>query len=129
MSVLDLHIHTTISGDSLITPEVLFMGAKKAGLDGVCITEHGFEKSRIAADLSREYGFPFFAGMEASTELGDILVFGIDSFPRTISRARDLREFADKEGGVLVAAHPFRSNFNRSQLSPAVSDIAADHKH
>ena len=129
MSVLDLHIHTTISGDSLITPEVLFREAKKAGLDGVCITEHGFEKSRIAADLSREYAFPFFAGMEASTELGDILVFGIDSYPRTISRARELKEFVEKGGGVLVAAHPFRSNFNRSSSTPAASDIALNHKY
>ncbi|MDI6777001.1 MAG: PHP domain-containing protein [Syntrophales bacterium] len=129
MSVLDLHIHTTISGDSIITPEVLFREAKKAGLDGVCITEHGYEKSRIAADLSWRYSFPFFAGLEASTELGDILVFGIDSYPRSISRAREFREFVEKAGGVLVAAHPFRSNFNRLSSSPAASDIAANHKY
>jgi len=128
VSVLDLHIHTTISGDSIITPEVLFREAKSAGLDGVCITEHGCEKSRIAADLSRKYRFPFFAGLEASTELGDILIFGIDSYPRSISRARELREFVEKAGGVSVAAHPFRSNFNRSS-SNSPGGVATDHKY
>jgi len=118
VSVLDLHVHTAISGDSIITPEILLREAKGAGLDGVCITEHGVEKSRIATDLSDRYGFPFFAGLEASTELGDILIFGIDSFPRNISRARELKEFVEKAGGVLVAAHPFRSNFGRSSFNP-----------
>ncbi|MDY7019224.1 MAG: PHP domain-containing protein [Chloroflexota bacterium] len=111
--ILDLHIHTTISGDSIITPEDLIMAAKSAGLDAVCITEHGIEKSRIASDLARKYDFPVFGGLEASTELGDILVFGIDSYPRAISKARELKEFVEEAGGVLIAAHPFRSNFGR----------------
>ena len=109
--VLDLHIHTTISGDSTITPETLVEAAKSAGLDGLCITEHGIEKSRIAEDLAQKYGFPIFGGLEASTELGDILVFGIDSYPRAIYKARELKNFVEEAGGVLIAAHPFRNNF------------------
>ena len=118
---LDLHIHTTISGDSTITPEILIEAAKRAGLDGVCITEHGIEKSRIAQDLSVKYDFPVLGGLEASTELGDILVFGIDSYPRTIYRARELMEFVNEAGGVLIAAHPFRSSFYRGALLPRLT--------
>ena len=114
--VLDLHIHTTISGDSIITPEQLIQAAKSAGLDGVCITEHGNVKSQIADDLAEKYGFPVFGGMEASTELGDILVFGVDSYPRSISKAKELKQFVEEAGGVTIAAHPFRANFNRSAL-------------
>ena len=123
--VLDLHIHTTISGDSIITAENLIKVAKSAGLDGVCITEHGIEKSRIADDLARRYEFPVFGGLEASTELGDILVFGIDSYPRVISKARELKEFVEEAGGVLIAAHPFRSNFSRSSFNPRLTINAA----
>ena len=112
--ILDLHIHTTISGDSIITPETLIPAAKNAGLDGICITEHGIEMSRIAEEVAMKYNFPVFGGMEASTELGDILVFGIDSYPRIISKASELKEFVEDAGGVMVAAHPFRSNFYRS---------------
>ena len=46
--------------------------------------------------------------MEFSTELGDILVFGIDEVPREIYKAVDLRRFAQEQGGVMIAAHPFR---------------------
>ena len=115
--ILDLHIHTTISGDSTITPETLIQAAMDAGIDGVCITEHGIERSKIADDLSKKYDFPVFGGMEASTELGDILVFGIDKYPRIISKAVDLKEFVEDTGGVLVAAHPFRSAFYRSNAN------------
>ena len=41
--LIDLHNHTsTLSDDSLITPEELVEGAKDAGLDGVAITEHDY---------------------------------------------------------------------------------------
>ena len=114
--VLDLHVHTTISGDSIITPEILVQAAKSAGLDGVCITEHGNEKSKIAEGLARKYNFPVLGGLEASTELGDILVFGIDSYPRVISRATELKQFVEQAGGVLIAAHPLRVSFRRLAL-------------
>ena len=121
--VLDLHIHTTISGDSIITPDVLIEVAKAAGLDGVCITEHGVKKSEIAADLARKYDFPVFGGLEASTELGDILVFGVESYPRVISKARDIKDFVETAGGVLIAAHPFRSSYWQSLIN---SKLAKD---
>ena len=119
--IIDLHIHTTISGDSIITPETLIQAAMDAGIDGVCITEHGIDRSNIADDLSQKYDFPVFGGMEASTELGDILVFGIDRYPRAISKALDLKEFVEDAGGVLVAAHPFRSVFYRSNFDPQLT--------
>jgi len=123
--VFDLHIHTTISGDSIITPDALILAARKAKLDGVCITEHGNQKSTIAEDLSKKYDFPVFGGMEAGTELGDILVFGVDSYPRIISRAREIKEYVEDRGGVLIAAHPFRSKFYRSSLNPGITLEAA----
>ena len=101
------------------------MTAKSAGLDAICITEHGIEKSRIASDLARKYDFPVFGGLEASTELGDILVFGIDSYPRRISKARELKEFVEEAGGVLIAAHPFRSDFYRSSFDLRLTIDAA----
>lgn len=52
----------------------------------------------------------------------------MDSYPRSISRARELREFVEKAGGVSVAAHPFRSSFNRSS-SNSPGGVATDHKY
>lgn len=108
--VIDLHIHTSYgSDDSLIDPQEVVQRAKEAGLHAVCITEHGNKRSRLAEELSREFNFLVLAGIEASTDLGDILLFGLESYPREIYRAADLRRLVTQVGGVMIAAHPFRS--------------------
>lgn len=112
--IVDLHTHTTLgSVDSLIKPRELVATAMRAGLDGVCITEHGNKKVGDAEELAREYNFLVLGGFEATTELGDILVFGVDSYPRDISRAAELRRFVEEAGGVMIAAHPFRNEITR----------------
>ncbi|MFQ5826036.1 MAG: PHP-associated domain-containing protein [Dehalococcoidia bacterium] len=114
MMVLDLHVHTFQgSGDSNIEYRDVVPRAREAGLDGICITEHGVKKTGLAEKLAREYDFLVLEGMETSTELGDILVFGLDSLPRTLYRAADMRDYVEKAGGVMIAAHPFRSEITR----------------
>ena len=112
--IIDLHNHTTPgSPDSLIRPRELVTIAKRVGLDGVCITEHGNRKAEGIEELSREYNFLVLGGFEATTELGDILVFGVDSCPSNILRAAELRRFVVEAGGVMIAAHPFRNYISR----------------
>ena len=104
--ILDLHIHTQPgSGDSNIQYNELVPRAREMGLDGICITEHGVEKTGIGEKLAREYDFLVLEGMETSTELGDILIFGLESIPRALYRAADMREYVKKEGGAMIAAH------------------------
>ena len=108
--IFDLHVHTSIgSADSVIDPEDIVKMARQAGLDGVCITEHGVSKSELAEKLSHKDGFLVLSGIEATTDLGDILIFGVDSYPRNMFEAQDLHKFVKKAGGVMIAAHPFRS--------------------
>ncbi|MEK7847496.1 MAG: PHP domain-containing protein [Chloroflexota bacterium] len=114
MMVFDLHVHTRPgSGDSNIEYRDLVAWARKAGLDGLCLTEHGMEKTGVAEQLSREYDFVVLEGLETGTEYGDILVFGVDSIPRTCYRAADLCRFVAESGGVTFAAHPFRAEISR----------------
>lgn len=125
MMVFDLHIHTRIgSGDSSIEYEDLVYWARQAGLDGICITEHGNKKTGVAEQLSRKYDFLVLEGMEMGTELGDILIFGIDELPRSLYRFEDIRRFVTKAGGVMFIAHPFRAEITRPimlKISPKVS--------
>jgi len=108
--VFDLHIHTSPgSGDSFIPYNDLVPWARHAGLDGICITEHGWEKTGVAERLSREYDFVILEGIEVSTDLGDILVYGVDGIPKNLHQAAELRQFVIQKGGVMFAAHPFRS--------------------
>lgn len=112
--IIDLHTHTTIgSADSIIDPRELIEAAIRTGLDGVCITEHGNRKPEGIEKLAEEYNFLVIGGLEATTELGDILVFGVDSYPRNISRAAELRRFVEQASGVMIAAHPFRNDITR----------------
>jgi len=117
--IVDMHIHTTLgSDDSIINPDKLVEVAKARGLDGVCITEHGNKRPEGIAELAKRHNFLVFAGIEASTELGDILIFGLDSYPRQIHRAVEIRQFVVQAGGVMIAAHPFRSDFPKVWDNP-----------
>jgi predicted metal-dependent phosphoesterase TrpH len=112
--ILDLHIHTTTSADSNLSPLELIQEAKRIGLDGVVVTEHDRCWDRFAIrDLAAEHDFMFLRGMEVSTDLGHILVYGLDEYLSGILRAEKLREVVDEAGGAMVAAHPFRRIFTR----------------
>jgi predicted metal-dependent phosphoesterase TrpH len=111
MTLIDLHTHSCAgSNDSSILPDDLVAQARRVGLEGVCITEHG--NCRLPAELIQElrtrHGFLVIAGLEASTDEGHILIYGVDSYPDNLFRARDIREYVVPRGGVLVVAHPFR---------------------
>lgn len=112
--IIDLHVHTTLgSDDSLIEPDALIEIAKSQRLDGVCVTEHGNQRPKGLEELAARHNFLVMGGIEAGTEWGDLLIFGLDGFPRRLYRARDLCRFVRENGGVMVLAHPFRQ-----ELSP-----------
>ncbi len=112
--IFDLHIHTTTSSDSNLGPLELIQQAKQLGLDGVVVTEHDRCWDRFAVrELAAEHDFLFLRGMEVSTDLGHILVYGLDAYMPGILRAEKLRQVVDEAGGAMVAAHPFRRIFTR----------------
>jgi hypothetical protein len=131
--ILDLHVHTSWnSADSNLSPLALILEAKRLGLDGVVVTEHDRCWDRFAArELAVEHDFLFLRGMEVSTDLGHILVYGLDEYVSGIRRAEKLRQVVDDAGAVMVAAHPFRRIFTRDfrhgqEGSPHTLDEAAE---
>lgn len=131
---LDLHIHTTAySRCSKLTPDAMAIAAKRACLDGVCVTEHNrIWKEREARALEDKHGIAIFRGMEVTTTGGDIIVFGLEEEPRQMwipampNVKADagwphiseqplypltpmlLKAKVDAVRGVAIAAHPFR---------------------
>lgn len=109
-TIIDLHIHTMVgSMDSDISSRHLAESAKAAGLTGVGLTEHmtpwpvdDVERFR------RETGLFAFTTREWSTEMGHIIVLGLDRKVRGITRARDLHRACQENGGFMVLCHPFR---------------------
>ena len=127
MVLMDMHVHTRPgSGDSSTTYEDLVPWARKAGLGGICITEHGASKTGVAERLSREYDFLVLEGMESSTELGDILLFGLESVPRNLYRAEEVWNFVQKSGGLMFVAHPFRAEITRPILQKSTPRLTME---
>lgn len=101
----DLHVHTTYSKDSLITPKDLIYYAKKRGLNAVAVTDHN--QLEGAYKIAKETDFLIIPGMEVSSLDGHIVALNVKeiiprgySAPETVTRIH-------KAGGVAIACHPY----------------------
>jgi predicted metal-dependent phosphoesterase TrpH len=115
----DLHIHTSrYSGCSNIDPVEALRTAARVGLDVIALTEHGIrwpdEELSSLIDDSGVEGLLVIPGQEAACYShlgvfqGEFLVYG---YPRSLGSnksAQQLIEMVHAEGGVVVAAHPFK---------------------
>jgi predicted metal-dependent phosphoesterase TrpH len=112
---IDLHCHSTYSGDSFLEPEALVERALELGLQGVCLTEHhSYEASAPAEQVDLPAGFVLLRGVEISTAAGHLLAYGLqdDRWNRwSQNNYLDLDgviEQVHAHGGICVPAHPFR---------------------
>ena len=120
---VDLHLHTNRgSSDSNLAPADLVARAGVIGIGAVCITEHDTMWEPREMDLlGNESGVVFLRGMEVTTDMGHIGVFGLDRYVGGIYKLSELRKVVDAAGGILVANHPFRY-----KLDPRFSFINPD---
>ena len=109
----DLHMHTRrYSQDSLTDPFELVKAAKRAGLDGIVITEHDhlWPEAELEELRSAIPGLVVLSGVEITGRGGDVLCYGVSdvsTLPRGIEWPELCRE-VHRQGGVAVAAHPNR---------------------
>ncbi len=108
--LIDLHTHSRpCSGDSTLTAEELVQRAAEAGLDGIALTEHdAILPEAEARALSARYGLAVLRGMEVTTEIGHVLVFGLSRYTPALRSIEALRREADAAGAVIFLAHPYR---------------------
>jgi predicted metal-dependent phosphoesterase TrpH len=93
-------------------PFTLVRQARKIGLDGVVITEHDWlwtepELEELRAAVP---GLIVLAGIEVTAAEGHFLTYGVSN-PFAIARGigvADLCREVHRQGGAVVAAHPFR---------------------
>jgi len=107
---LDLHNHTRFSPDSRVDPADLVRRARELGLDGIAVTDHN-SMGGVGPAEQAAAGVPgllVIPAVEVSTAEGHVLAYGVsEPVPRDLSPA----ETADRitaQGGVAVAAHPYR---------------------
>jgi len=106
---LDLHSHSRYSPDSKLDPAEIVRVAKSRGLDGIAITDHNaVEGAAKAWDYGRGIGVTVVRGTEVSTKEGHVLAYGVkEPIPRDLS-SRETVERIVADGGIPVAAHPYR---------------------
>lgn len=144
--LIDLHVHTRLSSDSNMLAENYLEVASRGPLrlGAICFTEHRLFPVEPALDhayddLAAQFGVRIFKGIEADTDLGHLLVFGVNHELRRrfdlegrMHRAQLLIEVVHGEGGIAIPAHPFRDSGYGSRLDdllahlgPALSAVEA----
>lgn len=101
----DLHVHTTYSNDSVITPKELVFYAKKRGLTAVAVTDHN--KVEGALKIAKQTDFLIIPGIEVSSMHGHIIGLNVNTqLPRGLG-ADETVDRIHEAGGIAIACHPF----------------------
>lgn len=114
--LIDIHTHTyPYSDDSKLSLPDLIYHARKAGLDGICVTEHDwFWETGELEKIARDCNFPVIPGVELNTEEGHLLVFGLTKYIFGMHHARVVKEMVNGTGAIIVA-HPYRRHFKADE--------------
>ena len=107
----DLHIHTTYSDDSTVTPKALVEKlATHSSIKVAAVTDHdtvkGLNETRKLAAAYPD--ILIIPGVEISTTEGDILVLGAEETPTHPWTVENVLDFARDNEYVSVVAHPYR---------------------
>jgi predicted metal-dependent phosphoesterase TrpH len=135
--LIDLHVHTKLSSDSNVLPETYLEAISRhpTPLGAICFTEHRLyptdpEIDQLYGELSERYGVRIFKGIEADTNLGHLLIFGVTAEVRRrfdldgrMHRAEQMMEVVHGEGGVAIPAHPFRDSGYGTRLDALLAKV------
>jgi predicted metal-dependent phosphoesterase TrpH len=128
MFKIDLHVHTTLGGDSLIEPDQLVARAREVGLDAVCVTEHNsYALSRPLEGIRRKTGFPILRGMEYNAAEGHLLIFGVKAGRGNLPPRLPIQSALDwvnrSPQGVAIPAHPYQRDMLGRSLGRNVMNL------
>jgi len=107
----DLHIHTTYSSDSTVTPKNLVEKLVAHNFIKVAaITDHDTVQGlSITQQLASAYpDILIIPGVEISTSEGDLLILGTEEAPPKPWTVEGVLDFAREGNFVSVVAHPYR---------------------
>jgi predicted metal-dependent phosphoesterase TrpH len=104
----DLHMHTIYSRDGAIKPADAIRIARKRGLDGIAITDHGTIRGGLEAQKLKPDGIEVICGAEIKTDRGDVIGLFLNE---EISQTGHMEviEAIRRQGGIVVIPHPFDS--------------------
>jgi len=120
---IDLHVHTCYSEDSATTLEEVVTYAKRRGLDGIAVTDHGTVAG--ALELLKNDDLLVIPGIEIETSCGHILGLSVtQTIPHGLGASETI-ERIHESGGLAVVVHPFTA-FKSGWKSKVVSSLKVD---
>lgn len=107
----DLHVHTTYSDDSSITPKTLVETlVNHSSIKAAAVTDHD-SVAGCGAIRQLASAYPdilIIPGVEISTQQGDIVVLGTEELPPQPWTVEGVIDFARETSAVSVVVHPYR---------------------
>ncbi len=103
---LDLHLHSRYSYDCLVPLEQVVQAARRAGLDGIALTDHNEIAGALRLAESMDGDFRIIPGEEIATAEGEIIgLFLHQRIPPGLS-ARETVARIKEQGGLVYVPHP-----------------------
>jgi predicted metal-dependent phosphoesterase TrpH len=104
---IDCHVHTMWSGDSTTTPHELAAAVSAAGMDVVCITDHGTIAGAQRIVESGDFPCRVVVGQEQRTPEGEVIgLFLSERIPAGMLSALDAARSIREQGGLVYLPHP-----------------------
>jgi len=108
--MIDLHIHSKYSFDSLLSPKTILKVAKKKGLTGIAVTDHNTIRGGLEVkEINKDRDFTVIVGSEVQTEIGDIIGLYLSDEIKSRISIEVIAEIKN-QGGVVVLPHPYRGH-------------------
>jgi predicted metal-dependent phosphoesterase TrpH len=106
--ILDLHIHSNFSNDSLASPEGIIRAARKKGISGIAVADHNTISGALEAQKACAGGnLIVIVASEISTDKGDI----VGLFLNEDIKSRICGEVIDQihaQGALAILPHPYK---------------------
>ena len=102
-NVLEFHVHTSKSKDSILAPAFACMMLRIKGIRNVCVTNHNSLISSKDATVFKRFGLNIIPGEEIMTQKGEVIgLFLNEHIPCYMSLADTIEEIKRQNGIVCI---------------------------
>ncbi|HEX2922869.1 MAG TPA: PHP-associated domain-containing protein [Chloroflexota bacterium] len=121
----DLHLHSFISSDGIMSLDTIIQTCLRRGVNCIALTDHN--RFGNALELQRRAPFTVIPGEEIKTTEGEIIGLFLErEIPRGLTPRETVAEIR-RQGGVVYIPHPFdrirKSVLARRALMEIVDDV------
>jgi predicted metal-dependent phosphoesterase TrpH len=104
---LDIHIHSKFSIDGSMEPEEILEAAKKAGMDGIAVTDHNTIKGGKETEKAADKNFIVIVGSEVETKSGEIIGLNLKKEIEAGLSPDETCKLIKKQGALVMIPHPY----------------------